>query len=363
MTRVIITCGAGGVGKTTISAALALRLAEEGRKVMVITIDPARRLADALGLADLGNTPQRVPTAAGELQAMMLDAKRSFDDLIAKHAPTPEARDRILANHYYRSVSERLPGIHEYMAIERLLSVVRAQEVDVVVLDTPPTRHALDFLSAPERMAGLMDEGVMRWLVLPASTSGWRMLEMGSDVLAGILKRLLGQTTIEDIADFFTGFQSLWSGFRERSLAAQALLRGTSTQFVLVTAPAPGARADALAFLDVLRTDGMPFAGFLVNRCASPVVEPSAWPAPATADDPSRWDATVLAITSTLKRHRSLVAAQEAAIADLLTHAPRGAVAWRIPEAEGEVHNVEGLRALGEALAASGALSVLGGPR
>lgn len=363
MTQVVIMCGSGGVGKTTLSAALALRFAEEGRRVMVITIDPARRLADALGLADLGNTPQRVPTEKGELQAMMLDAKRTFDELIARHAPNPEVRDRILANHYYRFVSDRLPGVHEYMAMERLLAIVRAAEVDVVVLDTPPTRHALDFLTAPDRMAGLMDEGVMRWLVLPASASGWRMIEMGSDVLAGILKRLLGQNTIEDIADFFAGFQSLWAGFRERSVAARALLRAANTRFILVTAPAPGARAEALAFLEVLRRDTMPFAGFLVNRCAWPAAPTPAWPAPATGDDPALWETTTRAIEATLARHRSLVATQEAAIADLLAHAPRGANAWRIPEASGEVHDLSGLRGLGNALADSGALSVLRAPR
>lgn len=362
MTQVVIMCGSGGVGKTTMSAALALRFAEEGRRVMVITIDPARRLADALGLAELGNTPQRVPTERGELQAMMLDAKRTFDELISRHAPNGEVRDRILANHYYRFVSERLPGVHEYMAMERLLAIVRADEVDVVVLDTPPTRHALDFLTAPDRMAGLMDEGVMRWLVLPASASGWRMIEMGSDVLAGVLKRLLGQNTIEDIADFFAGFQSLWGGFRERSVAARALLRAANTRFILVTAPAPGARAEALAFLDVLRRDTMPFAGFLVNRCAWPPAPVPAWPAAAGGDDPASWEATTRALEATLTRHRSLVATQEAAITDLLAHAPRGANAWRIPEATGEVHDLSGLRGLGLALADSGALDVLRGP-
>ena len=356
MTRVILTCGAGGVGKTTLSAALALTLAERGHKVVVLTIDPARRLADALGVA-LGNTPAVVPTEKGELRAGMLDAKRTFDELIATHAPSAEVRDRILSNHYYRFVSERLPGVHEYMAMERLLALVQAAEADFVVLDTPPTRHALDFLRAPDRMAGLMDEGVMRWLVLPASASGWRMLEMGSDVLAGVLKRLLGEATIADIADFFTGFQSLWAGFRERSLAVRALLRAPGTTFVLVTAPAPGARAEALAFLDVLRSEEMPFSGFFVNRCAPAV--PDVWPAVPEGVDSARWAGLHAELAPVLSRQAGRITAQEAAIADLAAHAPPGTPAWRVPEAPRDVHDLESLRALGRRIEASGAVEAL----
>jgi len=256
-------------------------------------------------------------------------------------------------------VSERLPGVHEYMAMERLLALHAAGDADVIVLDTPPTRHALDFLAAPDRMAGLMDEGVMRWLVLPATTSGWRMLELGSDVLAGVLKRLLGQGTIEDIADFFAGFQSLWSGFRERSLAVRALLRAPETTFVLVTAPAPGARAEALAFLDVLRKDGMPFAGFLVNRCAEP--PPAVWPLPSPIPDAARWEAVSAAVAPALDRQRGRVEAQELAIADLVAHAPADARVWRVPESPREVHDLDGLRELGATLEASGAVAALGG--
>jgi len=339
VTRVVVTCGSGGVGKTTTAAALALAFASRGERVAVLTIDPARRLADALSLKNVGNTAQRVPTPEGQLDAMMLDAKQTFDELLSRHSPSPEARDRILRNHYYRFVSERLPGVHEYMAMERLLSLCASDEYDAIVLDTPPARHALDFLAAPDRMAGLMDEGVMRWLVLPASTGGWRMIEMGSEVLAGVLKGMLGQRTIEDIAEFFTGFQSLWGGFRERSLATRELLRAPSTQFVLVTTPAPGSRAEALAFLEVLQRDGLPFAGFILNRCADPPPERVAWP----GTDPE----VRAAIESTLACRQRLVDAQEAAIADLLAHAPPGARAWRLPDSDTAVSSLEGLARLG----------------
>ncbi|MSQ03805.1 MAG: ArsA family ATPase [Myxococcales bacterium] len=361
MTRVIITCGSGGVGKTTISAALALRLAEDGNRVVVLTIDPAMRLADALGLKGLDNQPQRVPTERGELLALMLDPKQTFDELVARHAPSAEVRDRILDNHYYRSVSTHLPGVHEYMAMEKLLALYREADADVIVLDTPPTRHALDFLVAPERMSGLMDEGVMRWIVLPASVGGWRMLEMGSDVLAGVLKRLLGEQTVGEIAEFFAAFQGLWGGFRERSSAVRALLRAPGTRFLLVTAPAPGARVEALAFLAVLQKEGMPFAGFLVNRCAAAAPGPLSLPAAAPGDE-ARWDALGAALEGVLARHRALVATQDAAVDELVAFAPRGALAWRVPEAEGDVHDLAGLRLLGRALTDSGAVRGLDTP-
>ena len=352
MTRVIIVCGAGGVGKTTTSAALAIRLAEAGQRVAVLTIDPARRLADALGIAALGNTASAVPVNAGSLDALMLDAKETFDGIVRNNAPSAQIRDRILKNHYYRFVSSRLPGVHEYMAMERLLELVDSKQYDVVVLDTPPTRHALDFLSAPDRMAGLMDEGVMRWLVLPASAGGWRMIEMGSDLLAGVLKRLLGEKTIEDIAEFFSGFQTLWAGFRERSLAARALISSDQTRFVLVTTPAPGAPGDALAFLDVLRRDEFPFAGFLVNRCVS-VLEPVAvWPAPPANVPASTWDVLKHSIEETVARRNQIAQSQDAAIADLRAHAPAGAKVWRLPEADDEIRSLAGLRSLGASLPA-----------
>lgn len=347
--RVVICCGSGGVGKTTTSAALAIRFAQSGERVAVLTIDPARRLADALSVGDIGNTAFRVPLAdlppGGSLHAMMLDSKRTFDDVVERFAASPEARDRILRNHYYRFVSTRLAGSHEYMAMEKLYELAASGDYDVVVLDTPPSRHALDFLAAPEKMVNLMDEGVMRWLVLPASRGGWRMIEKGSEILAKVLRSMLGERTITDIAEFFSAFQSLWDGFRQRSLDVRELLHAPTTRFVLVTTPAPGARAEALHFLDVLQRSRMPFGGFLVNRCG---VAPTC-PGPADfgprpdAVDPAAWDALVRALCEVPERRRQLVAAQEAALAELRAHAPGAAPIWRVPEMDEEIHDLGGL--------------------
>lgn len=350
--RVLICCGAGGVGKTTTSAALAIRLARGGERVVVLTIDPARRLADALGITDLGNSAVPVPLddrARGTLHAMMLDSKRTFDDIIERFAPSPEARDRILRNHIYRNVSTRLAGAHEYMAMEKLFELQADGRWDTVVVDTPPTRHALDFLKAPERLASLMDEGVMRWLVLPASRGGWHMLERGSEVLASVLQRFLGDGTIGDIAEFFASLQSLWEGFRERSMQVRALLRAPETRFFLITTPAPGARAEALEFLGILEAGGMPFGGFLVNRCATSASTQDTPTFGAALADPL-WAPTVDALRALPARRASLVRAQDAALQELRAHARRDAPIWRIPDVSWELHDVAALTRLSESL-------------
>lgn len=334
--RVIICCGSGGVGKTTTSAALAIHLAREGRRVAVLTIDPAMRLADALGIGSLGNTAKRVPLEGpGTLDAMMLDAKGTFDEVVGRWASTAEARDRILRNHYYRYTSERLAGVHEYMAMERLLQLSTSGAYDVVVLDTPPARHAIDFLAAPDKMARLMDEGVMRWLTLPSSSGGWRMIERGSEVLAKVLQSMLGEETINDIAEFFSAFQTLWDGFRERSVRVQGLLRDPGTTFLLVSTPSPSARADALDFLEILKKGKMPFAGFLVNRCVPDLsVVPGTFPACPADVDPDAYVQLCAELRALPKLRAQLLQAQEEAIRALIAGAPATAQVWRLPDLE-----------------------------
>lgn len=350
MTDILICCGSGGVGKTTTAAALAIRSARAGRRTAVLTIDPARRLADALSIGELGNTPRRVPLEGAVLDAMMLDAKATFDGVVRRFA-SDEVYARVLDNHYYRFVSTRLAGAHEYMAMEKLYELATSGDYDVVVLDTPPTRHAMDFLTAPDRLAGLMDEGVMRWLALPAQSGGWRMIEMGSDVLARVLRSFLGERTIGDIAEFFAAFQGLWSGFRERSLEVRAMLRAPQTRFLLVTTPAPGARAEALEFVELLRSGGMPFAGFLVNRCARAPRSEAAprWPPAPEGVDGGDYAALLGALTEVVPLRWRLVKAQAHALADLAAHAG-GVPVWTVAEQEDEVHDLSSLERLARGL-------------
>ena len=337
--EVLICCGSGGVGKTTTSAAAAIRLARGGRRVAVLTIDPARRLADALGLAGVNDGARRVPVGGpGTVDALMLDAKGTFDGIVRRYAPDAAAERRILENHYYRYVSERLAGVHEYMAMERLLQLATEGGpeggYDALVLDTPPARHALDFLEAPARMSRLMDEGVMRWLTLPGTSGGWRMIERGSEVLARVLNSLLGEGTIRDIAEFFSAFQTLWEGFRERSLRVEAMLSSPRTRFVLVTTPAPAARAGALAFLEALQVRRKRLAGFVLNRCLLPLPAQEMGRAPPPGADPARWGALAGALSELPERHRRMLAAQEEAIQALTGAGGPGVKVWRLPEWE-----------------------------
>ena len=272
--RIVICCGSGGVGKTTTSAALALSNAINGLRVVVLTIDPAKRLADSLGIAVLGGSPQRIPMTdiSGSCDAVMLDVEETFEGLIHKFSTSPESAKRILENRYFQFASTRLGGVHEYMAAEKVRELATSGAYDLVVVDTPPSRNALDFLRAPDRVAGLMDGAVMRWMAMPATRSGWRALELGSEAVAKVLGLLVGKDTIGEIAQFFELFRDLWDGFHQRSLEVQALLGSEQTTFLLVSSPAPSARREALYFLDKLSEMNLPFGGFLINRAEAEVV-------------------------------------------------------------------------------------------
>ncbi len=276
--RVVVVAGAGGVGKTTVSAALALGLAARGARVAVVTIDPARRLAAALGIADLGDTPHRVDPArvhdagialVGSLDALQLDPRATFDRLVARHAPDDAARERILANRIYRHLSGTVAGAQEFMAVERLYELVDSGEYDAVVLDTPPARNALDFLDAPERMTRFIEGRGLRLLLGPrvgVGRLGWRALHAGGSMVMSALERLTGAELLGEITEFLQSFDGMYQGFSDRAASVHALLTSNSTRFVVVTGPRPEPSAEAAALWRRLETDGYPLGALVVNR-------------------------------------------------------------------------------------------------
>ena len=277
--RVIVCVGSGGVGKTTMAAAIALKAAELGQKVCVLTIDPARRLANALGIASLGNAESRVGDGRleaagirnpnGQLWAMMLDTKRTWDDLVVRFAPNPEQAKRILENHYYQQISSALAGSQEFMAMEKLYELHESGKYDVLVLDTPPTRHALDFLDAPRKMMGFMDEGVLKLFLTPtrmAGKLGLGFLKGSSAMMFKVLERITGFEVLRDISDFINSFSGMHEGFRDRAAKVEQFLRTGGSSFVLVTSPNPLTVEEAQFFFWKLREYQMPFGGFIVNR-------------------------------------------------------------------------------------------------
>jgi anion-transporting ArsA/GET3 family ATPase len=262
--RICVCAGAGGVGKTSTSAAIALGAARRGRKAAVLTIDPAKRLANALGLERLGNEPRRVRgvDGDGELWAMMLDAKRTFDDLVETYAPDESTRDAVLSNRIYQELSGAVSGSQEYMAMEKLYELHLQGDFDLLVLDTPPTRNALDFLDAPERLYRFIDSRSLRFFLSP----GVKLIGRGSGLLFGVLKRVTGIDLLRDLSDFFRAFGDMSEGFRVRAERVNELLGSNAATFVLVASPRHDAIDDAIFFHDQLDKRGMPFGGVVVNR-------------------------------------------------------------------------------------------------
>lgn len=268
--QVVICAGSGGVGKTTTAAALALHAAQQGRRTMVMTIDPARRLADALGLRTLGNAVHAVAAGAGtQLEAMMLDQKGAWDALVERYAPSAEVRQRILANRFYQHLSESFAGSQEYMAIEQLAELHASGRYDLIVVDTPPTRHALDFLDAPRRIAAFLDRQVIRWFVKPYFSAGWSTLRVVNRAAGSLLRRLedaTGITALVEISDFFTSMSGLFDGFEQRVQRVDALLRSKHTAFVLVTSPEEQVLGEAEEFVRQIDALGVALRAVVFNR-------------------------------------------------------------------------------------------------
>ena len=277
--EILIFCGSGGVGKTTIAAAAALAVVKNSSaKVMVLTIDPARRLADALGLESLGNVETRVPDAAlidagvapkGELYAAMLDTKASWDDLVTRYAPSQEVADNIFSNDLYHNITSRFIQSHDYIALERLFQLHSSGVYDLIILDTPPTRHAVDFLDAPKRMADFFGGRLLRWLTLPYRTGGGRggrLINIASKPFLKIADRILGNAFVEDIAEFFINFQSMYDGFVERSKAVEQLLHDRRTSFVVTTTLEGAPLREAEAYCEQLNNRNLPLGALVLNK-------------------------------------------------------------------------------------------------
>lgn len=272
-TKVVVCCGSGGVGKTTTAAALAVRAAERGRRTVVLTIDPARRLAEALGLTTLSNEPKQVTEVsggdtAGELHAMMLDMRRTFDDMVYAHA-TGDRAEKIISNPFYQSISSSFSGTQEYMAMEKLGQLAATGEWDLIVVDTPPSRSALDFLDAPQRMASFLDAKMIRLLSAPARAGGRglrRVVEVGFGLFAKAVGAIIGGQMLADASAFVQAFDTVFGGFRERAAMTYELLRSPGTAFVVVAAPEPDALREAAYFVERLAAERMPLAGLILNR-------------------------------------------------------------------------------------------------
>src|SRR5438034_2454803 len=270
-TRIIVCCGSGGVGKTTTAAALGLRAAERGRHVVVLTVDPARRLAQSMGLSSLDNTPRPVPlpdaTEDVTLNAMMLDMKRTFDEIVEAHAD-PDRAGQILANPFYQSLSSSFAGTQEYMAMEKLGQLRRTERWDLIVVDTPPSRSALDFLDAPQRLSRFLDGRLIRLLTAPARTgmSAMRVLNAGFAMMTSVLTKILGAQVLKDAQTFVTALDTMFGGFRERAEATYRLLQAPGTAFLVVAAPEPDALREASYFVERLDSERMPLAGLILNR-------------------------------------------------------------------------------------------------
>ena len=349
--RILVVGGAGGVGKTTTAAALGLQAAVQGRRVLVCTIDPARRLATSLGLEQLTGKPRRLdlqrlaPEAAGELWAMMLDTKSTFDALVERYMSDESARDRILTNRFYQHVSTALAGSHEYMAMEKLLDLHEDPRFDLVVLDTPPTRHALDFLEAPDRLMGFLDTSVLKWVLKPYFVAGRLTLKVATRtgaVALGIADRFLGLQFLQDLSEFFLAFEGMYDGFKERAARVRQLLRERYAGFVVVASPARLALEQAIYFHRRLRESELPFVGFVANRVH---VEPPAGGERRTA----RVDGDLAeALSGVYRDQQRLARHDQRALARL--EADTGEPILGVPELEADVHDLRGLMEVAEAM-------------
>jgi anion-transporting ArsA/GET3 family ATPase len=380
-TRIIVCCGSGGVGKTTTAAALGLRAAQRGRHVVVLTVDPARRLAQSMGLTSLDNTPRPVPLpdghgeGGGSLHAMMLDMKRTFDEIVEAHSD-PDRAAQILANPFYQSLSSSFAGTQEYMAMEKLGQLRRADEWDLIVVDTPPSRSALDFLDAPQRLSRFLDGRLIRLLTAPTRVSSRAYLKVVNawvGMATGAVTKVLGTQLLRDVQTFVAALDTMFGGFRERAEDTYRLLQTPGTAFLVIATPEPDALREASYFVERLSQDRMPLAGLILNRVhPSPAARLSAARSLAAAEalqaagngsprsmpndaaaDTAEGTRHPLAVTALrLHAERMQLAAAERRLAQRFTAAHPGVPVVRVPAQPEDVHDLAGLRKIGESFAA-----------
>jgi len=348
--RVVICAGSGGVGKTTTSAALAMGLAAAGQRVAVVTIDPARRLANSLGLAQLDNEPRRVDPGRfaghgiemrGELWAMMLDPKRTFDELVARLAPDAATRDDVLSNRIYAQISGAVAGSQEFSAVAKLYELDRSGRFDVLVLDTPPSRNALDFLDAPDRLTGFLEGRALKVFLAPTGLAA-KVAAAGTSVVFSVLRRLTGVDLLDDLSVFFRALGGLIDGFKERAEGVKALLGDPATTFLIVSSPEREPVEEAVFFRGKLADHGMPFGGLVVNRVH------------VLNGDAAGAEADIAALEATLgarlagkvaRAHAEerALAARDAAAIDRLRAETGDEHPVVVPQLAGDVHDIDGL--------------------
>ncbi|HEX3620757.1 MAG TPA: ArsA family ATPase [Acidimicrobiales bacterium] len=329
-------CGPGGVGKTTVAAAMAVEGAYSGRRVVVVTIDPARRLADALGLDSLTNTPKRVEGDwPGELWALMLDPRATFDGLVARYAPDPDQAETILANRFYRNIAGALSGTQEYMAMEKLYELHGDERFDLVVVDTPPTRNALDFVDAPRRLTRFLDNRLFRLLMLPART-GLRAVNVATHAFLRTVGKVVGSEVVSDAVTFFQAFEGMEDGFRQRAARVQELLAEPATAFVLVASPRRDATRETEFFAEKLNEAGIAVQALVVNR-----MHPRFSPMPAPPAAGVGAGTTLATLFRNMAELSRMADGEEAHVASLAARLAAPAV--RVPELETDVHDLTGL--------------------
>ena len=377
-THIIVCCGSGGVGKTTTAAALGVRAAEAGRRTVVLTIDPARRLAQSLGLSELDNTPAPIPgidlSAGGTLDAMMLDMKRTFDEVVIAHSD-PVRAQAILDNPFYQALSSSFAGTQEYMAMEKLGQLHAESQSEgrwnLIIVDTPPSRSALDFLDAPMRLGAFLDGRLIRILVAPARVGGrayMRLVSASLGVFSNVLNKIIGAQVLADLQTFVASADALFGGFRERAEQTYALLAARGTAFLVIAAPEPDALREASYFVERLESEAMPLAGLVLNRVA-PVRLPELSPDQAAAgaerlraSDPAEDSAEALT-ASLLELHadRMRQSERQHRLADRFVAANPRVPVTAVTALAQDVHDLEGLRTVGALMAERRADSPGGG--